>query len=68
MLSDDLQRLEKRVEVVRQVCHGTIKKLQACATSAGDGGFEKRVVSRTVHRGGDIDQAPFSHKHLQFPC
>ena len=43
MLTEDLQMLEKRVDLVKQVCHTLVKKLQTCSQSQS-GDFERRLV------------------------
>ena len=47
MLTEDLQMLEKRVDLVKQVCHTLVKKLQTCSQSQS-GDFERRLVGVTV--------------------
>ncbi len=43
MLSEDLLQLEKRVDVIKQVCHNTHKKLGGCLLGQGTD-VEKRLV------------------------
>ena len=50
VLTEDLQSLEKRVDLVKQVCHTMVKKLQACSLSQS-GDFERRLVSVTSCEG-----------------
>ncbi len=49
VLSEDLLVLDKRVELIRQVCHNTQKTLSACVQGKGTD-VEKRLVSTLSFR------------------
>lgn len=59
VLSDDLISVEKRVELVRQACQTTMKKMQLSIQGTGPD-QEKRVVSFLFHR--------YVYKGINFQC